>query len=538
MTARDETRRKLNRYAFYNNMILIVLAIAAGRIAVVSNKQGDAAFLSANDRSRWCTVACLVERGTFAIDQQIEITDPIKRHYRPWDTIDKVRHLGSDGKQHYYSSKPPLFSAMVAVVYKGVNLATGLTLTEQPKYAMRIVLALVNLPLLAIFCFATIYSIERVCRSEWAKQLATLATCFGTMLLPFSISLNNHLPAAAATAVAIRLYLYAAERLDSSFDGATNPVRSWVWLLAGVAAAFAAANELPALTMTVLWFVLFAWLDRGSILPFIAGVAIVAVAFFSLNWVAHESFRPPYAHRGNGELISSLARTTETPDMELAKQIRQSLHQQRQIPLETELRIEPSDESNRWVVYAGEPMFALCKSDNAWELRDWDDWYEYPNTYWKDGKRAGVDVGEPSRLVYFLQFTIGHHGLFSITPIWLLVPIGLVFGLSFGPHDFRRLVAAVLLATCVCLLFYLTRPLIDRNYGGVSVCFRWMLWFTPLWLLVISPVLEVWSESRKRRIAVQVMLAISVFSTSIALTTPWQSPWIYQFWQFLGWIGP
>lgn len=538
MTARDETRKKANRYSFYQTIILLTLALAAGRIAVVSSKEGDTAFLSANDRSRWCTVAALVEHGTYAIDKQVKITDPIKEHRKPWNTIDKVKHVGKDGKQHAYSSKPPLFPTMIAVLYKVVNLCTGMTLTEQPIYLARIILALVNLPILAAFCVATVFSIERVCRSDWARFTCAFATCFGTMLLPFSISLNNHLPAAAATAVVMWLYLYAAERLDSSFDGATGPVRWWVWLAAGLCAAFAAANELPALSMTVFWFLLFAWLDRGSAIPFVGGVAIVALGFFGTNWLAHESLRPPYAHRGNGPEIAILDSQASKPDMDLAKQVREKLDAKSLVSKDTELEVRSSEDEGRWKIAAGGQRFALCLESGRWILREWDDWYEYEESYWTNDRRAGVDRGEPSRFIYLFQMTVGHYGVFSLTPIWLLMPIGLITGMRFGPPDFRRLALAVTVATVVCLLFYLARPLIDRNYGGVSVCFRWLLWFTPLWLLLIGPVMETFCQTRRRRNLVMLMLAVSVFSVSTALSSPWQSPWIYQFWQFLGWISP
>ena len=42
------------------------------------------------------------------------------------------------------------------------------------------------------------------------------------------------------------------------------------------------------------------------------------------------------------------------------------------------------------------------------------------------------------------------------------------------------------------------RPQIDRNYGGVSSCFRWVLWFAPLWLVVIAPVIDQWAEDLVR----------------------------------------
>ena len=131
--------------------LFLALALTAGRITVVTSREGDTAFLSANDRSRWATVACLVERGTYVIDEQIAIANPIHRNRRPWNSIDKVRHLGADGSQHYYSSKPPLLATMVAGVYWLVHQITGMTLTQYPAYVPRLILLLFNLPLLAIF---------------------------------------------------------------------------------------------------------------------------------------------------------------------------------------------------------------------------------------------------------------------------------------------------------------------------------------------------------------------------------------------------
>ena len=534
----------------YVTMILIALAIAAGRIAVVTSKQGDTAFLSANDRSRWCTVATLVERGTYAIDSQIEIADKIKRHHHPWGTIDKVRHLGSDGKQHYYSSKPPLFPTLVAGVYKAVNVCTGMTLTDQPIYVTRIVLALVNLPLLAIFYWCTLLSIQRICRNDWSVRIAAYSTCFATMLLPFSISLNNHLPAATATAVVMWIYIWTAERLDDDSRSSQPSGVSWVWwVLAGTAAAFAAANELPALSMMGLWLVLFAWISRTSIAPFLLGVAIVAAGFFGTNLIAHDSWRPPYAHRGNGPEIARLNCQQGLHSPALSNEIKESLVETGNLRRDQEIAIQPSDEAGRWVVSAGEKQFSLLKNSATlqdspteesplWQLAQWDDWYEYPGTYWKEGVRTGVDLGEPSRMTYLLHMTLGHHGLFSITPIWCFMPLGLILNLLFAPSDLRRLAFAVGLASTVCVLFYLARPLIDRNYGGVSVCFRWMLWFAPLWLFTLIPAIDRFSDSSLRRCTVMAMLAFSVMSVSMSLVSPWQSPWLYQFWQFLGWIGP
>ncbi len=290
--------------------------------------------------------------------------------------------------------------------------------------------------------------------------------------------------------------------------------------------------------MTVFWCLLVAKLDRVSVLPYLLGVAIVAIGFFGTNWLAHESLRPPYMHRGNGSLIATLESSAETPDLGVAQEIRDVLSLKAGVSAENSLDIYASDEDQRFVVAAGEKRFALLRSGQTWQLAQWDDWYEYTGTYWKEGERKGVDLGEPSHFVYLFQMTVGHHGIFSLTPIWLLVPLGLVGGLSYGPRDYRRLALAVLVATVVCLLFYLSRPLIDRNYGGVSVCFRWMLWFAPLWLMMITPTMEACTKTTGRRLILHGLLALSVFSMSMSLTSPWQSPWLYQFWQFLGWISP
>jgi hypothetical protein len=248
-------------------MIATALAIAAGRIALVISPEGDTAFLSANDRSRWATVAALVEDGTYAIDRLIAIRDATGKR-RPWQTIDRVRHTASDGRMHDYSSKPPLFSTLVAGVYGVVRGVTGASLTENPIGVARVILALVNLPLLATFLVAVWRSI-RVGYGEWAA-LAGLATAsFGSMVLPMSITLGNHLPAAAATAVVLAIYL--ARTRATGEQGLSGGLAAAA--VAGGAAAFTVSCELPALSMFVLWGILFWLQDRRSTWHELAGAS-------------------------------------------------------------------------------------------------------------------------------------------------------------------------------------------------------------------------------------------------------------------------
>ncbi len=534
----DDHREQRGLSSISRLLIIVAIAIATGRIAIVTSPEGDTAFLSANDRSRWCTVAALVEHGTYTIDQQIEISHPIHRNRRPWGTIDKVRHTGANGKLHYYSSKPPLFPTMVAGVYKLMHLSTGLTMTAQPIYVPRIILAIVNLPMLAIFLLSTAWGIERICSSVWAKSTGVAATCFGTMVLPFTVSLNNHLPAVACSALVMAIYLWAADR-----DTDQRPIAWWVWAVAGLAASFAAANELPALSMATFWFVLFAYFFRRSIVPFAIGAAVVTVASFGTNWIAHQSLRPAYAHRGVGAMITAVDEVSVGTTLSQKAELQRILGDLGLIDAGASFTVEPSDEPNRLRIQSGGRLFALVRSGDVWQLAHWDDWYEYPGTYWRDGNRRGVDRGEPSRLRYFIQMTIGHHGIFSLSPIWLLLPFGFAISITkkfsrpgFG-SAFTWMSAAVLISTLVCIAFYISRPTIDRNYGGVSVCFRWLLWFAPMWLVMISTALDRMSTCPNQRRFGLLLLAISIFSMSTALSSPWQSPWLYRFWQFLGWIG-
>src|SRR4051812_23824378 len=79
--------------------------------------------LTANDISRYCTVWSLLERGTFAIDDC------------PWqkDTQDKVKKPEPFSKEavppeHFYSSKPPLFSTLIAGLLYPIRKASGVPL--------------------------------------------------------------------------------------------------------------------------------------------------------------------------------------------------------------------------------------------------------------------------------------------------------------------------------------------------------------------------------------------------------------------------
>ena len=109
-------------------LILCSVGSVCGRIVTLNHHTGryDTPFYSANDRSRWATVRSLGDSGTYEIDEVIFADEPIG-----WDSIDKVQHLGEDGRYHFYSSKPPLLPTILAGGYKVIKYADRLDAERQ-----------------------------------------------------------------------------------------------------------------------------------------------------------------------------------------------------------------------------------------------------------------------------------------------------------------------------------------------------------------------------------------------------------------------
>jgi hypothetical protein len=171
------------------------------------------------------------------------------------------------------------------------------------------------------------------------------------------------------------------------------------------------------------------------------------------------------------------------------------------------------------------------------EVREWDNWYEYEGTYWTANGKQGVDRGEESKLTYAFHCLVGHHGLFSLTPLWLIAFAGMFVAIGRRDDASRWIAAMNVLLTVICLAFYIfLRPLEDRNYGGVCNGLRWMMWFIPLYLIALPPALDGLSQWRWGRAVAMVCLAIGIFSASYLPMNPWHHPWLFDYWSYLQWI--
>ena len=116
------------------------------------------------------------------------------------------------------------------------------------------------------------------------------AAAFGTFLTTFAVAINNHSAGGRLRrdrAVRRRAHLVRRRARGCGISRWPDSSR-----------AFAAANELPALSLCALLGAALLWkAPRQTLLAFVPAALVVAAASFGTNWIAHDSLRPPYMHR-------------------------------------------------------------------------------------------------------------------------------------------------------------------------------------------------------------------------------------------------
>jgi hypothetical protein len=201
-------------------------------------------------------------------------------------------------------------------------------------------------------------------------------------------------------------------------------------------------------------------------------------------------------------------------------------------------------------------------------------WYRYEGSHWLAPPREikpGIDFADTKedRATYAFHVLFGHHGVFSLTPIFLLAVAGMAWGVyrlagggreppegpgrESGPtvaglarvqpgttlnsgessYAFAGFAAFTVVLSVLVVGFYLVKTI---NYGGWTAGPRWLLWLTPLWLLTLLPVADRLGRSRGGRVLLYLLLGLSVLSASYPAWNPWRHPWIYTFMESQGLI--
>jgi hypothetical protein len=184
-------------------------------------------------------------------------------------------------------------------------------------------------------------------------------------------------------------------------------------------------------------------------------------------------------------------------------------------------------------------------------------WYEYAGSFWKiepGQPKHGIDWAyqSESRTMYALNMLFGHHGLFSLSPIYLLTAAVTVGGLialtrrTRADHDGQTreagfplwgfAVLTLLLSVAVGGFYVAYVPDRNRNYGGWTNGLRWLIWLIPFWLVTMLPAADWMARRRWARAIGYVFLALSGLSASYRDWNPWRHPWLYDFLEAHAWI--
>lgn len=131
--------------------------------------------------------------------------------------------------------------------------------------------------------------------------------------------------------------------------------------------------------------------------------------------------------------------------------------------------------------------------------------------------RSGIDALREPKHIYAWNVLLGHHGVFSMTPL-----------LGFGLYELIRHIKnrtylreslVVLSVLLMVFYFYIFRT---RNYGGWCVGMRWLVPFMPLLLLYFGAWFDRVKLTRLTLTSVACAFAIGCFHVQDGLTSPFQ----------------
>jgi len=168
--------------------------------------------------------------------------------------------------------------------------------------------------------------------------------------------------------------------------------------------------------------------------------------------------------------------------------------------------------------------------------------YLYPGSHWLIAPISGRLVGrsvidniyEPWP-VYMFHMLVGHHGILSLSPIFIFTLFGVWRSLRSPENPLRAFAALAAFLTLLLLVFY-TFFAGSRNYGGMCCGLRWFFWLIPLWLMLLPEGLRDNTAHRWFRGMALGFLLISAISVFYCARNPWSRPWLHQYLYYKRWI--
>lgn len=160
--------------------------------------------------------------------------------------------------------------------------------------------------------------------------------------------------------------------------------------------------------------------------------------------------------------------------------------------------------------------------------------YHYEGSYWNQPK--GIDAADDSKWFYLFNLILGHHGVLSLTPVFILSFVG------FFVRD--RLQGIYRLGGALTAAMVIVYTLQTNNYGGNCQGARWLFWLIPFWLLALPAIVRQALPIRRYRWIAYLLLIVSLSSVGFALSGhkeigrpgPWSSSWLHLAMRSAGWI--
>ena len=458
-----------------------LLVIGAATAQIFGHTLRTPTQLEANDISRWCTVWSLVERGTYSIDDC------------PWHTKtqDKVRkpepfYRGTGTPpEHYYSSKPPLLPTIIAAIVYPFRIATGVPLDKTVLQERN----------------------ERWVAKEDPTQPGGVSYVKETpkepvrwpvyvfYLKPIVVLLN-----VVPMVVFLALYIRLLDRFAPD---------DWSWLVSLFAAAWGTylfvfeptLNNHTVAAYSAFFALVPALRIWDSRLP--SPRDLVLCGFFAAFTACNEL---PAAVFGIALFLMLLARS----------------------PRETLLWFVPAA-AVPCLAFLATQYLAMGQFRPAYEEFGTKA-YNYEGSYWNTPLEFDWFNKYPEpKWLYLLHMTLGHHGVLSLTPIFLFSAYGAIRGLRGPGRALSSLSWLTIGLTVAMVAFYTWNPK-ARNYGGSTQGLRWLFWLIPLWLAVLPLGLR----KSLKWISLAALLA-SIFSVGYGLRTPWSHPWVLDWIEHMSW---
>jgi len=225
-----------------------------------------------NDLSRFVAVDSLIHRGTLAIDG----SPYMFKESRPdgqevYYLCDMVHYKG-----HFYSSKPPVFTYMIAGVARSL-MALGAEIKFTGWEARRSTFALTWL-VVGMLSACGVFAFRQALAKRYAAaegHLLTVLTLCGTLFLAYSVTMNHHTPTASYILISFLLL---------GMDEGTKHIRAVRPAAAGFLMALATVTDCGPGFIFSIGFALYITFHMRSLRTLIF-YALGAVAPLAFHWL-------------------------------------------------------------------------------------------------------------------------------------------------------------------------------------------------------------------------------------------------------------